>query len=279
MHQPVMVGSVIENLKIREDGTYLDLTAGFGGHSKKIFEKLSERGKLILVDRDPFAIEHLKNIFKENKNVVILKMNFKDISFDFKFDGILLDLGVSSYQYDTPSRGFSYRYNSPLDLRMDPEEKNRLSEIFKMNVSQIASIIKNYSEEYDSENIAKEIFQKIQNGQLKTTFDLRDAVIKGKKGKDVSKGLKRVFMALRIFVNDELNSLEILLNKLSEITNPKSRIVIITYHSIEDRLVKNFVKNSKDFIPVFKKVLKPTFEEIKNNKRAKSAKMRVFERL
>ncbi|MEO0282074.1 MAG: 16S rRNA (cytosine(1402)-N(4))-methyltransferase RsmH [candidate division WOR-3 bacterium] len=279
MHQPVMVGSVIENLKIREEGTYLDLTAGFGGHSKKILEKLSERGKLILVDRDPFAIEHLKNIFKENKNVVILKMNFKDISFDFKFDGILLDLGVSSHQYDTPSRGFSYRYNAPLDLRMDPEEKNRFSEIFKMNISQIASIIKDYSEEYDSENIAKEIFKKIQKDELKTTFDLKDAIIKGKKGKDVSKGLKRVFMAFRIFVNDELHSLEVLLNKLSEFTNPKSRVVIITYHSIEDRLVKNFFKNSKDFIPVFKKVLKPTFEEIMKNKRAKSAKMRVFERV
>ncbi|MEJ5307709.1 MAG: 16S rRNA (cytosine(1402)-N(4))-methyltransferase RsmH [candidate division WOR-3 bacterium] len=279
MHQPVMVESVIENLKIRGDGTYLDLTAGFGGHSKKILEKLSERGKLILVDRDPFAIEHLKNIFKENKNVVILKMNFKDISFDFKFDGILLDLGVSSYQYDTSSRGFSYRYNAPLDLRMDPEEKNRFSEIFKMNVSQIASIIKDYSEEYDSENIAKEIFKKIQKDELKTTFDLKEAIIKGKKGRDVPKGLKRVFMAFRIFVNDELNSLEILLNKLSKITNPKSRVVIITYHSIEDRLVKNFIKNSKDFIPVFKKVLRPTFEEIRNNKRAKSAKMRVFERV
>ncbi|MDI6700556.1 MAG: 16S rRNA (cytosine(1402)-N(4))-methyltransferase RsmH [bacterium] len=279
MHQPVMVESVIENLNIRDDGIYADLTAGFGGHSKKILEKLSERGKLVVVDRDPFAFEHLKQIFKENKNVIVLKMNFKDIALDFKFDGILLDLGVSSFQYDTPKRGFSYRYNAPLDLRMDTDENNRFSEILNMDISQIASIIKNYSDEYDSYNIAKEIFQKIQKNKLKTTFDLKDAIIKGKKGRDISKGLKRVFMAFRIFVNDELNSLQILLNRLPFITNRKCRVVIITYHSIEDRLVKNHFKSSTDFLPVHKKVIKPKYEEIISNKRAKSAKMRVLERV
>ncbi len=274
-----MVDQVIKYLNIREDGVYIDLTAGFGGHSKKILEKISEKGKLILVDRDPISVEFLKQSFSNYKNVMIYKINFKDFIFDLKADGILVDLGVSSLQFDRPERGFSYRFNAPLDFRMDTDEENKILQLMKMNAEELSGIIKNYSEEYDSYNIAKEIIKRFRNDQMKTTFDLKDSIIKAKNGKDVQRSLKRVFMAFRIFVNDELNSLQTLLERLHTMTNKGCRIVVISYHSLEDRIVKNFIKTTKDFYPINKKVIKPSYDEIKRNKRSRSAKMRVFERI
>jgi len=277
-HIPVMLSEVILFLEVHDGKKYLDLTAGFGGHASEILKKIPN-GELYLIDRDNAAIEHLSTLYSGIKNVHVLKMNFSDINFSMKFDGILADLGVSSFQFDSLERGFSYRFDAPLDFRMDQSERNRLYDLLEMNPKEIAKIINKNSDEYQSEEIASIIKRGYKENRMNTTFDLKHAIIEGKNNKDVKRGLKRVFMAIRMFVNDETNSLEKMIKKIPECLNQNGKFVIITYHSIEDRLVKEFFKSRNDMRSVKKKVVKPSFLEVQRNKRSRSAKMRIYERI
>lgn len=273
-----MLSEAVSFLEVQDGKRYLDLTAGFGGHAAEILKKIPN-GELYLIDRDDDALNHLKEIFSGKENVHIMKMNFSNISFSIKFDGILADLGVSSFQFDSSERGFSYRFDAPLDLRMDRSEKNLLDELLSGDKRRIAEVIKLNSDEYQSDEIASEIKKRHESGRLKTTFDLKQAIIDGKKNRDVKRGLKRVFMALRMHVNSERESLQAMLGKIPDSLNENGRFVILTYHSIEDRMVKEFFKESSAMRSVTKKVIKPSYIEVMENKRARSAKMRIYERI
>lgn len=277
-HVPVMLSEAISFLEVHDGGNYLDLTAGFGGHASEILKK-NPNGNLYLVDRDDDALSHLRNLFSGQKNVRILKMNFADIDFSVKFDGILADLGVSSPQFDSSGRGFSYRFDSQLDFRMDRSEENLLDSLLDESAERIAEVIKNNSDEYNSIQIAREIKKRHDAGKLKTTFDLKQAIVDGKRNKDVKQGLKRVFMAFRMYVNREKESLDAMLERVPALLNDGGRFVIMTYHSGEDRTVKEYFKKHEKMMSVTKKVVQPTYREVEKNKRARSAKMRVYERM
>ncbi len=279
-HIPVLLRETINCLEIKATGKYLDCTAGFGGHSNKILELLNNEGELFLIDMDKEAIEFLKEKYKNRNNVHIFHTNYKDFSYKKRFDGILLDLGISSYQIDSDKRGFSFRYNTPLDMRMNRDSNfNIVDWIKKHSIEDLAEILENYSDERDSLNIAKSIKKMADNNKLKTTYDLKHAIIEGKKNKGVKYSLRRVFQALRILTNNEMNNLESFLKKSPSLLNTNGIIAVITYHSIEDRLVKYFFKNNDDFQLINKKVIKPKYEEIMRNKRARSAKLRCARKI
>lgn len=277
-HEPVLLQETVKFLRIKPDGMYLDCTAGFGGHSSEILKHLSDRGKLIMIDRDNDAVDYLKEHFKQ-ENTQILHMNFSDIGNEYSFDGILADLGISSYQVDNPERGFSYRYDAELDMRMDNASGNTLAGILKdMSVEEISEVIEQYGEERRAYNIACSIKKQIADDRMNSTFDLKHAVIDGCRGKGVKYALRRVFQAFRIMINEELHNLEIFLNKTPSLLNREGRVVIISYHSLEDRMIKQFLKSSNDMRIINKHVIKPHYKEIESNKRARSAKLRCAER-
>lgn len=277
-HEPVLLQETVKFLRIKPDGMYLDCTAGFGGHSSEILKHLSDRGKLIMIDRDTDAVDYLEKHFKQN-NTQILHMNFADIGKEYSFDGILADLGISSYQVDKPKRGFSYRYDSDLDMRMDNASGNTLAEILKdMSVEEISEVIEQYGEERRAHSIACSIKKQIGQNRMNSTFDLKSAIIDGCSGRGVKHALRRVFQALRIMVNEELHNLEIFLDKTPSLLNREGRLVIISYHSLEDRMIKQFLKSSSDMGIINKHVIKPHYKEIENNKRSRSAKLRCAER-
>ncbi|MGE3063203.1 MAG: 16S rRNA (cytosine(1402)-N(4))-methyltransferase RsmH [bacterium] len=276
-HTPVMLSEAISFLEVQDGKSYLDLTAGFGGHASEILKKIPN-GQLYLIDRDDSALNHLKSMFSGKENVHIMKMNFSNIDFSIKFDGILADLGVSSFQFDSVDRGFSYRFDAPLDLRMDRSEKNLLEELLANDRQYISDVIRKNSDEYQADEIASEMKKRHDAGRLKTTFDLKQAIIDGKRNRDVKQGLKRVFMALRMYVNSESESLHAMIEKVPRHLNENGRFVILTYHSIEDRMVKEFFKKNSEMRSVTKKVVRPSYFEVMENKRARSAKMRIYEK-
>lgn len=272
-----MLSEAISFLEVQDGKSYLDLTAGFGGHASEILKKIPN-GQLYLIDRDDSALNHLKSMFSGKENVHIMKMNFSNIDFSIKFDGILADLGVSSFQFDSVDRGFSYRFDAPLDLRMDRSEKNLLEELLANDRQYISDVIRKNSDEYQADEIASEMKKRHDAGRLKTTFDLKQAIIDGKRNRDVKQGLKRVFMALRMYVNSESESLHAMIEKVPRHLNENGRFVILTYHSIEDRMVKEFFKKNSEMRSVTKKVVRPSYFEVMENKRARSAKMRIYEK-
>ncbi len=279
IHIPVLLNDTIDFLNIRKNGIYLDCTAGFGGHSVEIFKRLEKEGRLIMIDRDAQAIDYLNDHFTSS-NIEIMHMNFADFDSEITFDGILLDLGVSSYQIDNADRGFSFRFNAPLDMRMNNTENLSLIDfLHNVPAEKIASIIERYSEQHNAADIAIAIKKAAMHNKMNTTFDLKNAIIEGCRGRGVKFALRRVFQALRIFINDELGSLEKFLEKAPQLLKGNGRIVVISYHSLEDRIVKYFFKNNDDFILINKKTVKPHYEEVKRNKRARSAKLRCAERI
>ncbi len=279
IHIPVLLNESLSLLKLKPDGHYLDCTAGFGGHSERIAALPGFMGKLVLVDRDRESIAFLREKFENMNNVEILHMNFADYSdTSTRFDGILMDLGVSSYQLDSPERGFSYRFDTGLDMRMDDREMTLKDWFRETDTETIKTVLEEYSEQFKAMDIAEEIKKRADTGRMNTTFDLKDAVIEGLKGRGVKKSLSRVFMAFRIVVNDEMNALSGFLERVPSMLNDNGRIAVITYHSIEDRLVKNIFKNGP-LKPVNKKVIKPVYTEIQANRRARSAKLRVAEKI
>ncbi len=309
-HVSVLLHETIENLKVKEDGIYIDGTIGGGGHSFEIAKLLRpEKGaKLIGLDQDEAAIESSKKKLAPYQSLLsVVRSNYSNIKavldeLNVEFaDGILLDLGVSSYQLDEAERGFSYMDDAPLDMRMD--RRNTLSAYEVVNgysEHDLFRIIKDYGEDRFAQNIAKNIVKKREEGPIKTTFELRDIIsasIPMKVKKTGGHPAKRTFQAIRIEVNHELDVLEDTLDTMIDILAPGGRLCIITFHSLEDRIVKNNFKRNEDpctcppDFPVCvcgkkskgrvitRKPILPTPEEMETNPRSKSAKLRVFEKV
>ncbi len=305
-HVPVMLNECIENLKINPDGIYVDGTLGGAGHSFYIAKCLSEKGKLIGIDKDEDAINAAKNRLKEYKNVVYVKDNhdnIKNILLDLgleKVDGILLDLGVSSYQLDEAQRGFSYMKDSKLDMRMDKSQK--LTAEYVVNnykEEDLARIIFEYGEEKFSRRIAKKICEYRKTKPITTTEELVKIIEKSIPMTSSSGGhpAKRTFQAIRIEVNNEIEPLYNTIIDSIECLKPGGRLCVITFHSLEDRAVKNAYLNcvgrctcppdlpycvcgkKEEGKIITKKPIIPTKEEMEENLRSKSAKLRVFEKL
>lgn len=302
-HISVLAEETIENLNIKPDGIYADLTLGKGGHSKKILEKLSDKGRLIAFDQDEEAIMAAKENLKDFSNVNYVNTNFenfestlKDLNIS-KIDGALMDIGVSSYQIDNASRGFSYMYDGPLDMRMDIENELTAETIVnEYSKEELTEIFSKYGEERFSKTIARNIVDYRNKQRIDTTFKLRDIVNKSVRSKEAHPE-KRVFQALRIEVNRELEVLENTIEDVVDHLNVGGRLCIITFHSLEDRIVKNKFKDlEKDCtcppgLPVcvcdtVRKVKiitnKPIVagkKELSENSRSKSAKLRVCQRV
>ena len=295
-HITVLKKEAIEGLNIKPNGIYVDGTLGGGGHSKAILEHLVEV-HLYAFDQDDFAIDYAKNVIGENSKITYIKANFKDLKNELHYlgvkhiDGILLDLGLSSFQIDDPSRGFSYLVDTPLDMRMNPSSRFSAMDIVNSyDEAELARIFYVYGEEKNSRLIAKKI---INHRPLKTTGELVaicDQVNKHQKGHSA----KKVFQALRIATNSELEALECVLSDAHDMLNLGGRFSVITFHSLEDRIVKHFFKEKSEMhmpkkLPIIpndttsliiinKKPIYPTQEEIMENSRSKSAKLRIAEK-
>lgn len=303
-HIPVLLTETLDFLLTKSDGVYLDCTMGGGGHSREILSRISAKGKLYGVDRDIDAINKNKKLCEKYDNFFVKHIPFSDVigldevTYGLKFDGILLDLGVSSYQIDTAERGFSYMNDGLLDMRMSNKAKNTAAEVVNFySESDLIRIFRKYGEEKFSKRIAKAIIAKRENAVLKTTLELKDIILGCIPMKNNLKSVSRIFQAIRIEVNEELKELEDFLNFSLDILNPNGRVVIISYHSLEDRIVKQFVNKKaegcicpKNFPvcvcnhkPELKKVTnKPVManeDEKETNVRARSAKLRVYQKI
>ena len=332
LHISVLKNEVINALNIKENGIYIDATFGRGGHSLEILKKLNKDGKLIAIDRDIDAITYAKNtspfnvdnrfsIFHtEFNNIINIMQKYADnnnIKDNIKVDGILLDLGVSSPQLDNAERGFSFNKNSPLDMRMTNTSGETVAEFIKRtDISELTEIFRNFGEEKYAYKVAKNIIKQREIKAIETTFELaeiiRQSIPSFQKGKDKA---TRCFQALRIHINQELFQLESVLPQTINLLKTGGRLVIISFHSLEDRIVKNFLKNESNptekfnkifnnkytkqipinllqqneniqnmqinnaTIKLISKAVKPTENEILNNPRARSSILRIAEKL
>jgi 16S rRNA (cytosine1402-N4)-methyltransferase len=295
-HIPVMLNESIEGLNIKPNGTYVDVTFGGGGHSRRIMECLGEGGHLYAFDQDEDAA---KNVIDDSRFTFIQQnfrymKNFLQLYCGGKVDGILADLGVSSYQFDTPEKGFSTRFNGRLDMRMNQNAAVDASSIVNTyDVSSLASVFSRYGELRNAMSIADAITMAREVKPIETTDELKEAVARFLPRGSENKVLAQIFQALRIEVNEEMKVLEAFLSQCADVLNPGGRLVVLSYHSLEDRLVKNFMKTGnadgnleKDFFGnqltpyklMTSKPIIPTDEEIQMNSRARSAKLRVAER-
>jgi len=295
-HVPVMLQPCLDGLNIRPDGVYVDVTFGGGGHSREIFKRLSPEGKLIVFDQDPDAAANAweaPNFHFIAANFSFLKNHLRMMRID-KVDGILADLGVSSHQFDAGNRGFSIRTNDPLDMRMNQQgEFSAFNIVNEYEEEELIKILRKYGELTSPGKIAGTICRARQKAPLKTTGELMDALFPiAPKFKD-HKFFAQVFQALRIEVNNEMDVLEKFLVQCPDVLKPEGRLVVMSYHSLEDRLVKNFMKRGhldgsieKDFYgnvlkpltEITRKPIVPEEEEIALNSRARSAKLRIAER-
>ncbi len=288
-HRPVLLQSSIDNLNIQPNGVYVDVTFGGGGHSREILKQL-DKGRLIAFDQDPEAqanriddprFELVDQNFQFMKNWLRL-MGIKQV------DGILADLGVSSHQFDSEERGFSIRFDAPLDMRMDMKSKLTAADVVNTYEEQaLVRVLRSYGELENARGMTRSI---LQARPIFSSEDLKQAVKKHLPRMREHKVLAQLFQALRIEVNRELEVLQHFLQQSAELLSPEGRLVVISYHSLEDRLVKDFMKSGnfegepiKDFFgnlqrplkPLTSKPILPTAEEIEENTRARSAKMRV----
>ena len=304
-HIPVLLNEVIEGLNIKSSGIYLDLTLGRAGHSSQILKKL-DSGLLIGVDQDEDAIkESSERLAKISDRYKLVRSNFvyideilKDLNID-KVDGILMDLGVSSPQFDDVSRGFTYKNDTVLDMRMDKRNPLTAKEIVNTySLDELYRIFRDYGEEKHSYQIAKNIVKAREKGEISTTYQLVDIIKASKPQKELSKPghpAKQVFQALRIEVNDELNVLTKTLNKAVNHLNKGGRLAVISFHSLEDRIVKQFFKSLAvregnrfdlpniekqiEYRLVNNKVIVPSEIELEKNHRAESSKLRIIEKI
>ena len=304
-HIPVLYYETLDNLVINPDGVYIDCTLGGGSHSEGILERLSDKGLLISIDQDSNAIEYSKKrLEKFGPKWKVFKGNFENIDTIAymagvdKVDGILMDIGVSSKQLDDPKRGFSYRYDVKLDMRMNTEQKISAYDVVNTySEEQLSKIIFEYGEERHARKIAKLIVEERKSSPIEKTSDLI-ALIKRAYPERASKHpAKKTFQAIRIEVNRELEVLENAMSKATELLKVSGRLAIITFHSLEDRIVKNKFKDLatackcpkdipicmcggvKKFEIITKKPIIPIDDELKNNNRAHSSKLRILERI
>jgi len=291
-HNPVLLHESIDALSIKEDGVYVDVTYGGGGHSKEILRRLGKNGRLFGFDQDPDA----QNNVLEDDRFVLIPENFRYISRFLRFhgvrkvDGVLADLGVSSHQFDEAERGFSTRFDGDLDMRMNQKSTISAKEVVNdYSEEKIAEILFLYGELRNSRNIAKTIVEKRQEERIDTSFQLRKILQRFLPNAKEHKIIAQIFQAIRIEVNEELDVLKEFLEQLPNLLNEEGRLSVISYHSLEDRLVKRFFRTGlfvgepeKDFfgnisVPLEKvgKLIVPTPQEIKLNNRARSAKLRI----
>jgi len=296
-HEPVLLKESIEGLAINPEGIYVDVTFGGGGHSAEILKKLI-KGKLIAFDQDEDAIKN--NKIKDerfeliNQNFKYLKNYLKVFGVD-KVDGILADLGISSHQIDDAGRGFSTRFNAELDLRMNIKNKETAKDIINnYPVDQLKQIFAEYGELKNAFKIASTIDKKRKTESINTVDQLKGSIKHlSYKGKE-NKFFAQIFQALRIKVNEELKVLKEMILQATDVLKSHGRLVIISYHSLEDRLIKNFMKSGnfegklnkdfygnilKPFIVISKKPIVPSFEEVEKNNRSRSAKLRIAEKI
>ncbi len=303
-HEPVMVRESLEYLITDKSGTYFDATMGFGGHSKKILESLKEDGFLIAADVDLNAFNYCKKKFFGIDRIALYNFNFLQIDLIAKiesielFSGIFADLGVSSFQLDNVSSGFTYREEAELDLRMDKTKSMKAADIINsFSEENISKILFEFGEEKNARRIAQKICEKRELKKITTTTQLSNIIAEITPKRYLIKTLSRVFQALRIYVNDELEVLKSFLEKSVNLLAKGSRIVVLTYHSLEDRIVKEFFKyemlkcicpkeypfctcgKEQRLIILTKKPITASPAEVGANRRARSAKLRAAERV
>ena len=306
-HTSVLLEETVDGLNIKPDGIYVDGTLGGGGHAYEVCSRLSSKGRFIGIDQDEAAIEAAGARLRDfGERVTIVRSNYCDMKSQLqnlgidKVDGIVLDLGVSSYQLDTAERGFSYRVDAPLDMRMDRRQKMTARDIVNdYSEMDLFRIIRDYGEDKFAKNIAKHIVMEREKGPIETTGQLIEIIkraIPMKFQKTAGHPAKRTFQAIRIELNRELEVLRDTLDDMIELLNKDGRICIITFHSLEDRIVKSIFKRNEDpctcpsHFPVCvcgnvskgkvitRKPILPSEEELEENSRSKSAKLRIFER-
>jgi 16S rRNA (cytosine1402-N4)-methyltransferase len=308
-HKPVLLDEVIEALNIRADGNYIDATFGRGGHSREILKRLGPQGRLFAFDKDPEAIKFAQNEFIQDKRFEIIQGSFAMLmqhiqqrQLHEQCAGILFDFGVSSPQLDDAERGFSFRFDAPLDMRMNPDEGMSVAEwLNKADETDIANVIYEYGEERASRRIAKAIVNARAESRIETTTQLAELikqVIPVKRNKNKGKEIHpatKTFQALRIFINRELDDIKDVLPQAIDVLCPQGRLAAISFHSLEDRIVKRFMrdestpKNYPPELPIMPedetvrlkligKKIKAGEEEVNANPRARSAVLRVAER-
>lgn len=306
-HKSVLLEETVDSLAIRPDGIYVDGTLGGGGHAYEVCSRLSDEGRLIGIDQDADAIQAASERLKVFRNkVTIVRSNYENIAAVLsdlgirKVDGIYLDLGVSSYQLDTVERGFTYREDAPLDMRMDQRNTQTAADIVNTySESELYRVIRDYGEDRFAKNIARHIVRAREEKPFETTGELTEVIKAAIPMKVRAAGghpAKRTFQALRIELNHELDVLNRSIDTMIDLLNPGGRLSIITFHSLEDRIVKTRFRDNENpcicppgfpvcmcgkkskGIVVTRKPIVPTEEEIENNKRSKSSKLRVFER-
>ena len=283
-HHPVMVDEILSYLAPEKLKTYVDCTFGQGGYSKKILEKTN--CNIIAIDRDKDAIEHAKLLKKKYpKNFIFCVDNFSRLDQVLKkndikkIDGIIFDLGISNTQLNNPSRGFSFSNNGPLDMRMDIENLDLTAQkiINEFDQHNLSDIFYYYGEEKNSRQIARKIIEFRKKKEISTTFELVELIKKVNSYKKKHPAT-RVFQALRIFINDELNELDITLKKSLLFLKKNGKIITVAFHSLEDKVIKNFFSRNKGLLKILtKKPVTPNEKEVKINPRSRSARMRVAE--
>ena len=307
-HIPVMLYECIDGLNIKPDGVYVDCTLGGAGHSLEIAKRLSSKGTLICIDKDIEAINASKQRLQgQQPNIIFVNDDFKNFQNIIsqcgyeKVDGVLIDLGVSSYQIDNGERGFSYRFDAPLDMRMNKSQSLSADTVVnEYSYEQIVKILFEYGEESFAKSIARNIIKERETKKIETTLQLVKIIEKSVPAKVLHKGgsvAKKTFQAIRIEVNGELEDLDRVLNQMVNSLNIGGRLVVLTFHSLEDRIVKNVFKDNatgcicpkelpicvchhKEAIKlVNKKPIIATNEELKNNSRSTSAKLRIAEKV
>lgn len=282
-HIPVLKDEVIDALKIRPGGKYIDATIGGGGHTEEIVKR---GGRVLGIDRDSDALKALEEKFGDEVELVRDNFsNIKNIARNYNFapvDGILLDIGVSSHQLDTPERGFSYRFDAPLDMRMNTRQDLDAQTILNTYPeTELEEIFLKFAELEDAKEIAHNIVRTRKKKKIITPQDLRLAIHNNTKKQDNSKESK-IYQALRIVTNDEITELKTALNESFEILDKRGRLCVITFHSLEDRIVKEFGKEKEQNgtgLTLTKKPITPKKTELQKNRRAKSSKLRVIEKI
>jgi len=295
-HQPALLHECIEGLSINPSGIYADVTFGGGGHSLEILKKLNAEGRLVAFDQDEYALSNVlddERFTLVNENFRYLK-NFLRLHNAIPLDGILADLGISSHQIDTPERGFATRFEGPLDMRMARKQGTTAAQLVNTySEEKLQAIFKLYGEISNARLLASTIVQARAN-PITTTNELKEAIKSCTPLNYESKYLAQVFQAIRIEINDEMGALQAMLKQCADVLKPGGRLVVISYHSLEDRLVKNYIKTGnfegiqeKDFYgniiaplkPVTRKPITPDTQELKNNPRSRSAKLRIAQKL
>ncbi len=296
-HNPVMLQECMDALDIKADGIYVDVTYGGGGHSKEILKRLGPKGKLIAFDQDEDAI---KNLIEDDR-LIFINQNFEYMNNHLRYlnlhpvNGILADLGVSSHQFDTPERGFSFRFDAELDMRMDSSQSLTAKRIINTYTEDaLTRIFRFYGEINNAYNLARTIVSNRSEDSVNTIFQLKDLIKTCVPKWKENQYMAQVFQALRIEVNRELHVLQKFLAQTNEALAPGGRLVVMSYHSLEDRLVKNFIQkgnfsgdDEKDFYgnrttlmrPVNKKPIEANADEQQSNSRSRSAKLRIGEKL